>query len=196
MMDTFYYRVLRRLHRNGARILIEIPTYPYMGERQKGILYRLLFLWDKCYLHKLERIIDRIVTYSQDEFIFNIPTIQVKNGIDLSTITMAEVNNPRNDVIDLMIVAYMQPYHGYERLLSGLKNYYNNLGERNIHCHFVGEGPEKRVYEDLTIQYGLENHVTFYGRLFGEELKSVFNICDVGICSLGGYKRECFCPVS
>ncbi len=192
MMDTFYYKVLKRLHKNGAKILIEIPTYPYAGEKAKGILYQFMFWWDKIYLHKLKSIIDRIVTYSRDEFIFDIPTIKVRNGIDLSSITITEMKGQLNDVIDLMIVAYMQPYHGYERLLSGLRNYYGNLGERNIHCHFVGEGTEKKVYEELTIQYGLEKHVTFYGPLYGDELNSVFNICDIGICSLGGYKKGMF----
>lgn len=192
MMDTFYYRMLKRLHRNGARILIEIPTYPYAGERPNGILYKLLFIWDKIYQDKLKDIIDRIVTYSKDEFIFNIPTIQVENGIDLLKTTVAEVTGQLNDTIDLMMVAYMQPYHGYERLLSGLKNYYDNLGQRNIHCHFVGEGSEKCVYEDLTNQYGLWDHVTFYGSLYGERLNGVFDICDIGICSLGGYKKQMF----
>ena len=129
MMDTFYYRLLKRLYRNGSRILIEIPTYPYAGEKPRGFLYRLLFVWDRCYLHKLKRIIDRIVTYSNDELIFNIPTIQVKNGIDLSNVPVAVMEGQLDDVIDLIIVAYMQPYHGYERLLSGLRNYYKNGSE-------------------------------------------------------------------
>lgn len=192
MMDTFYYRVLKRLHKNGARILIEIPTYPYVGEKPKGILYKLLFAWDQSYLQKLKNVVERIVTYSKDEYIFDVPTIQIVNGINLSDVTLGKVHDKLDDAINLLIVAYMQPYHGYERLLKGLKNYYSGGGERNIQCHFVGDGPEKKIYEELTSQYELWNHVTFYGALHGEKLENMFQICDMGVCSLGGYKKGVF----
>lgn len=192
MMDTFYYRVLKTLYKNGARILVEIPTYPYVGERPKGILYRLFFAWDQAYLHKLRKIVDRIVTYSKEEYIFDIPTLQSINGIDLSDITVAEANGRSDNTINLLMVAFMQPYHGYERLLRGLKNYYDDFGKRNIQCHFVGEGPEKAVYENLAIQYGIGDHVTFYGALDNTKLNGVYNICDIGVCSLGAYKKKLF----
>ena len=192
MMDTFYYRVLKRLYKNGARILIEIPTYPYVGERPKGILYRLFFAWDQVYLHKLRKVVDRVVTYSKDEYIFDIPTLQSVNGIDLANIAVAEAGDRSEDAINLLIVAYMQPYHGYERLLKGLKNYYSDSGKRNIQCHFVGNGPEKTLYENLTTQYGLWNHVAFYGALDKTKLDDVFDKCDIGVCSLGAYKKELF----
>ena len=118
MMDTFYYRVLKRLHKNGARILIEIPTYPYVGERPKGILYRLMFWWDELYTGKLKRITDRIVTYSQDREIFSIPTIEIMNGVDVEAIQPVNKSEKMYDTIDLLMVALMQPHHGYERLLK------------------------------------------------------------------------------
>ncbi len=193
MMDTFYYQVLKQLRKNGAKILVEIPTYPYKHEKPKGFFYSLLFAWDQSYIHKLKKVFDRVITYSRDDYIFDIPTIQVVNGINISDIALAEKNgNILDDTINLLVVAYMQPYHGYERLLRGLKNYYANCGKRNIQCHFVGEGPEKALYERLVNQYELSDHVIFYGILSGRKLDDVFNICDIGICTLGGYKKELY----
>ncbi len=189
MMDTFYYRVLKQLRKNGARILVEIPTYPYIFEKPKGFFYGLFFAWDQGYIHKLKKIINRVITYSKDDFIFDIPTIKIINGINLSDVTIAQKNDGLDDSINLLAVAYMQPYHGYERLLRGLKDYYRNGGKRNVQCHFVGEGPEKVLYEKLAAQYELRNHVTFYGALSGRKLDDVFNICDIGVCTLGGYKK-------
>ena len=192
MMDTFYFRVLKCLNRNGAKILIEIPTYPYDEEKQGGLLYHLFFAWDRSYRRRLKNVADRIITYSKDSHIFDIPAIQVMNGIDLSHVEVAKSDEKSEDVIRLMIVAYMQPYHGYERLLKGLKNYYDGLGKRNIQCHFVGDGPERAVYEKLAAQYDLLNHTTFYGALNGEALNQIFDMCDIGVCSLGGYKKGLF----
>lgn len=189
MMDTFYYRVLKRLHKNGARILIEIPTYPYAGEIPEGILYRLMFWWDEIYLKRLKRIVDRIVTYSQDEKIFDIQTIHIMNGVEVNSIKPVCREKGIDDTIDLLIVALMQPYHGYERLLYGLKKYYEEGGTRKILCHFVGDGPERAAYEKIVSDCGLEDHTRFYGMKGGEELEHIYERADIGVCSLGCYKK-------
>ncbi|MCH5250248.1 MAG: glycosyltransferase family 4 protein [Lachnospiraceae bacterium] len=192
MMDTFYYRVLKRLHHNGARVLIEIPTYPYSGEKQKGIAYRLMYWWDALYLKKMHKVTDRILTYSQDEMIWKIPTIRIMNGIDIAEITPAVKTAKKDDTINLLAVALMQLSHGYERLLYGLKQYYDEGGSRKIVCHFVGDGPEKATYERIVSEEKLDDHVFFYGKKDGKELDEIYNKCDLGICSLGAYKKNVF----
>lgn len=189
MMDTFYYRVLKRLHSNGARVLIELPTYPYKGEQQEGILYGIMFAWDELYTNKLKAITDKVITYSQDKEIFGVPTIGIMNGVDVESIQPVQRKEDTDDTIDLLMVALMQPYHGYERLLQGLKSYYEAGGARKIHCHFVGDGPEKGNYEELARQYHLEEQVTFYGMRGGTELDAIYEKADIGICSLGCYKK-------
>ncbi len=189
MMDTFYYRVLKRLHKNGARILIEIPTYPYVGEKPEGILYQFMFWWDEVYLKRLKKVVDRIVTYSQDENIFDIQTIHIMNGIDINSIKPVCREKGVDDTIDLLMVALMQPYHGYERLLYGLKKYYKEGGKRKIFCHFVGDGPERVVYENIVRDCALSDNVKFYGMKGGEELDKIYDKIDIGVCSLGCYKK-------
>lgn len=189
MMDTFYYRVLKRLHQNGARVLIEIPTYPYKGEQPQGILYQLMFWWDEVYTKKLKRVTDRIITYSQDKEIFGVSTIEIMNGVDVEAIKPVQKEGKRDDTIDLLMVALMQPYHGYERLLKGLHSYYQNGGTRDVFCHFVGDGPEKHYYEELAEGYGLNSHIRFYGMQGGKDLDKIYNKADIGVCSLGCYKK-------
>lgn len=192
MMDTFYYRLLKKLHHNGTKILIEIPTYPYVGEQPKDILHWFMFQWDKIYVPKLKKIVNRIVTYSRDEMIFGIQTLCIMNGIDMGEIEMISPKSVKDDTIDLLMVALMQPYHGYERLLYGMKQYYQNGGKRKILCHFVGDGPEKCVYEKIVSENQLEEYVMFYGQLGGKELDQIYNKADIGICTLGAYKKGLF----
>lgn len=189
MMDTFYYRLLKRLHKNGAKILIEIPTYPYAGERQKGILYWLIFKWDEIYSVKLEKLVSEIITYSRDEYIYHIPTICISNGIIVNEITPVKMKEKGNGPIRLLIVAYMQPHHGYERLLRGIKKYYEKNHNRILKCDFVGEGPEKKYYEALALELGIKEYVEFHGAKNGKELDELYNQADIGICSLGAYKK-------
>lgn len=192
MMDTFYFRVLKRLYFNGARIMIEIPSYPYQGERAKGFLYYLMFKWDEWYGKKLKDIVEIILTYSKHTEIFGIPTMQIMNGIEVDKVRPIEGGAKYDETIDLLVVANMQKHHGCERLLYGLKNYYLNGGKRKILCHFVGEGVEKAFYESIVKDEGLQNSVIFYGAKAGEELEQIYEKVDIGICSLGCYKKNAF----
>ena len=104
MMDTFYFRVLKILKKNGARILIELPTYPYIGEKNKGLLYWLMFKWDEVYQKKIKDVAERIVTYSQDEEIWGIKTIRIKNGINLAEIPVVRREVKTDNSIHLLAV--------------------------------------------------------------------------------------------
>lgn len=192
MMDYFYYRVLKRLHKNGARIFIEIPSYPYRGELPDGILYHIMDKWDQKYSKKMKLFVERIFTYSMDELIFNIPAIQIMNGVNLDEIKPISVRAQIDDTIDLLIVAMMQKHHGCERILQGLSKYYKDGGMRKIFCHFVGDGPEKAYYEKIVKNEQLEDRVIFYGMKSGLQLDDIYEKADIGICTLGGYKKDTF----
>lgn len=185
MMDTFYYRLLKRLHKNGAKILMEIPTYPYTGERPKGILYWLMFKWDEIYSNRLKKIVYRIATYSLDNVIYGVKTIIVCNGVDFSKIRLKE-KKKENEIIDLIGVARLSVWHGFDRVIEGMRQYYSL--ERNgkiIRFHIVGEGEVLQEYKQLVKEYDLENYVLFYGNQTGKELEQIYDQSDIAVSSLG-----------
>lgn len=185
MMDTFYYRVLKRLNRNGARIIIEIPTYPYVGEVPKTFLYNMMIKWDDLYLKKMKSCVDAIATYSQDDMIFGIKTIKAVNGVDFSKISLKENCNLK-DSIDLVGVANVSKWHGFDRVIYGLKNYYlSNDISKDVRFHIVGEGSVLDEYKKIVAENNLQEYVIFYGKRKGKELEAVYNQCDIAVSSLG-----------
>lgn len=185
MMDPFYYRVLKRFHRNGARILIEIPTYPYTGQIPPGLLYKLMVKWDDIYTGKLKKYVERIATYSLDEKIFDIPTIKIKNGIDFEKTAVKEEKLP-TDEIDLIGVAHLSKWHGYDRVIEGMHQYYAETENRPIiNFHIVGDGEVLSEYKQLVSNLNLDKHVFFYGNQCGRALDEIYNKCDIGVSSLG-----------
>ena len=192
MMDTFYYRVLKRLHKNGARILIEIPTYPYVGEKPKGILYRFMFWWDELYLHKLKRIVERILTYSQDNEIAEVQTIQIANGINFSDVVLKKqfpyATGAKN--INIIAVANVLKAHGYDRLLNGLGEYIKGEHKVDILFHLVGGGALLPECKELIKKQGLEQNVVLYGEKYGKELDDIFEKCDIAVESLGDHRNN------
>ena len=92
--SPFSIRLMKLLKKTGARIVMEIPTYPY-DQEYKGLPFvyqRILFI-DKCFRQHLARYVDKIVTFSDYDIIWNRPTIRISNGIDFSEIPL---RGPKN----------------------------------------------------------------------------------------------------
>lgn len=185
MMDTFYFKVLKRLKDNGSRILVEIPTYPYAGEIPKGLLYKMMLKWDEMYLNRLKDCIDVIATYSQHNEIWGIETIKVVNGIDVSKIGIKKQKKP-TECVELIGVANVSKWHGFDRVIQGLKQYYK-LGDVNkkVRFHIVGEGAVLQEYKDMVEENQLSEVVIFHGKKQGKELDAIYDQSDIAISSLG-----------
>ena len=170
-----------------CKIVYEIPTYPYDQEHNTLSLVAVLFI-DKIFRGKLKKYIDRIVTISDDDIIFGIPTIKIKNGIHCNDI---QIRTPKisDQNLHLIVVAQFTFYHGYDRLIKGLNDFYKkNEIAKKVYVHFVGNGPEMDQYNKLVKQYNLSEYVIFYGLLSGEKLTEVFNKADIAVCSLGCHR--------
>lgn len=173
----------------NCKIIVEIPTYPFWRESLQSIMGVMLIKDYYNYWTRLNKYIDRIVTYSSDEKIFGIETICVKNGINV-----CEVNSIKECVeydeskLNILAVAVLKPHHGYERLFQGLSFYYKNGGTRDILVRIVGEGPEKEYYEKLADELQLQEHVCFMGAQYGESLQRIYDVSDIAVSALGFYK--------
>lgn len=189
-IDFGLLKQIKKLANNNNRIIIEIPTYPYDKEANSlGSLF--LLLKDKLCRKRLYNYIDKIVTYSKDKKIWNIDTINISNAINTNdnyyidkTIDIKTIN--------LIGVAAINFWHGYDRLIDGLHNYYINNGERNIKFHIVGDGKTLNDYKELVKKYNLENHVIFYGQVVGSDLDLIYKKCNVGVDALGRHRTGVF----
>lgn len=178
----------------SCKIILELPTYPYDGEllqKNYKLVFNIpIFIKEKFYRCKLFKYVDVIATYSNNKKIWGIPTINLKNGVDVSTI---KLHNKRYkgsiaNEINLISVASMQPHHGYDRVIKGLKSYYEDNPQKKVIYHVVGNGGELENYKRMVKKYNLEQYVIFYGPLYGEKLDKVYDIADIAIGSLGMHR--------
>ena len=169
-------------------IFMEIPTYPYEGEYGNSFKSKIRLWIDGFFRKRLSGVIDRIVVTGADvgDKLWNVPTISIVNGIDFSSVTPRRYKE--HDGLALGCIAKFSPWHGYERLIKGLATYYKEGGSQDVKLLMVGDGPERTAYQQLVEQLRLSSHVKFTGKLTGEALDDVYNLIDVGICSLGRYK--------
>ena len=184
-----------KLKKHGIKCVTEIPTYPYDQEFKGYPLKDKIPLYiDMMFRRALAAKMEAIVTFSNKESIFGKRTICISNGIDLDSIPL---HNPKKQQdIHLIAVAEIHYWHGFDRLVAGLGEYYkSNPNGRKVYFHVVGweddRGTTSNGYltvEQMARKYGIEKYIINHGKLFGEKLDEVFNQCVFAIGSLGRHR--------
>ena len=186
-------RLFKYLKKNNIKVVLEIPTYPYDAEF-RGAKMRIFLLWEKLWRMKLRSNLDYIITYTQLDTIWKCPTIKIRNGVDFSKIPLRHENKYINDRIELIAVATISFWHGFDRIIEGLNLYYQNITDDDVdvYLNIVGKG-DISVYNSLVNlvgKYHLSDYVTFCGEQYGEELDKLFENADIAIGCLGCHRKN------
>lgn len=179
----FSINFFNKLKRKGVVIFMEIPTYPYDGE-VKGIKSKVGLLIDKFFRTKYKYSISRVITYSNDSFIFGVKCINISNGINKKDIVDIQYNLPKIcQVYEFISVSSMCHWHGIDRFLHGIEK------TNRVIFHIVG--PKNTYYYDLlkiVNSKGLEGKVIFHGFLDHDQLSEIYQRCHIAVGSLGRHR--------
>ena len=199
--NPFTINLFRCIKSTGAKIAFEIPTYPYDKEYQGfSIRNRIGLKIDKLFRNKLVSISDAVVTFTDDKTIFGKRTISISNGVDFDAIPLQNKEKHDNKIINLVGVAEVHYWHGFDRLIEGLGVYYQKEHVKDIYFHIIGgiatsemEGSvHANGFSKLIKEFGIEDKVIFHGPLYGEELDRVLNIADFAVGSLGRHRSRIY----
>ncbi|MBI6013286.1 glycosyltransferase, partial [Clostridium perfringens] len=121
--------------------------------------------------------------------IYGIKSIPIENGICIEDYKQHENLNKSENKINLIAVASMRKWHGYDRLIQAIGEYYKTSNSKlDINFHIVGSGPEISKYKQISSKYNIDKNIIFYGELGGHKLDKLFDKCDIAIGSLGLYR--------
>lgn len=186
--DASFVRWLRTLRRQNPKVKLvyEVPTYPYLTEQKTSRANAAFRKKEARWAPRAAKYMDRIVTfYGQDE-IWGVPCLKLINGFDFSQVELPERPAPKD--VQIISVAATAFWHGYDRLIEGIHQYYEYGGTERIVYHVVGTilpGLRQMVQD-----YHLEDHVIFHGRQSGEALKALYAQCYLGVDVLGGHRKN------
>lgn len=196
--NPFLISFFKKLNQLGIKSVTEIPTYPYDAEFVGfPFLTRMGLKIDQLFRHQLYHQMNAIVTFSDAEQIFGQRTIRISNGVDMDSIPLHDYHVPSDGSIHLIGVAEVHYWHGYDRLIAGLGEYYKYTSNpRQVYFHIVGGVWKSEMYDsmhapgfaELMDKYGIRDKVIFHDQLFGEELNQVFNQCCFAIGSLARHR--------
>lgn len=196
--NPFLISFFKKLKKAGIKSVTEIPTYPYDAEFVGfPFMTRVGLKIDQIFRRSLYKQMNGIVTFSDADQIFGQRTIRISNGVDMDSIPLHQYQPPKDGSIHLIGVAEVHYWHGYDRLIAGLGEYYHNTqNPRNVIFHIVGGVWKSEMYDsmhapgfsELMDKYGIREHVVFHDQLFGEQLNQVFNQCCFAIGSLARHR--------
>ena len=188
--NPFTINMVKCMKKYGAKVVMEIPTYPYDSEYEAQGMKKQIF-FDRIFRNSLAKHLDAIVTFSDYNSIFGQRTIRISNGIDFDSVKMKSSINDTSKELNLIGVAEIHEWHGFDRLVKGLAEYYSKPQEYLVIFHVVGyffstgiENEFKKIIKDNH----MENYVILYGKKHGAELENLFDKCDFGIGSLGRHR--------
>ena len=196
--NPWLIRFFKKIRLAGIHAVTEIPTYPY-DEEFKNFEWkmRIGLKIDQLFREKLYQQMDALVTFSDADSIFGKRTIRISNGVDFDSIPLHHYQQPKaNNQLHLIGVAEVHTWHGFDRIMSGIGEYYckqqvANGKQIEVFFHVVGGVHPHRMKSDfvpIIKKYGLQDRIIFHGQLFGDELTKVFNKCQFGIGSLGRHR--------
>lgn len=172
----------------SLKIVVEIPTYPYDDE-MKSFVDRVFLIRDRHNRKRLHKYVDRIADLSRHDEIFGIPTLPLINGIDLSLHTPRTPSLQESE-IHILSVSCCRFWHGIDRAIAGLSEYYAaDEPRKRVVLHVAGEGAELPELKKMAESLQMEDYVVFHGLLRKDELEKLYDQCTIALEGLGYFRK-------
>ena len=201
-------RICKTARKNQVKtIVVEIPNYPYLSDYIRNIQYArtlkaravtaakvaVTVAGDRLSGLKLKQYADAVVLYgNQADSYFGVKAMNGDNGINIDNISPVPHCGDTKKDIALLGVAGTLWWQGYDRVLQGMSDYKKNKPADGPALKFVlvgGDSTEMPEFRSLVDRLGLTEDVTFCGFKKGKELSDIYRTVDVGVSTLGCYRR-------
>ncbi|MGX8701578.1 glycosyltransferase [Caproiciproducens sp.] len=200
--------ICRTARENRVKTIVaEIPNYPYLGDYVRNIRYAKTLKTravtaakvavtaadDRLSGRRLKRYADAVVLYGNraDSF-FGVKAMNGDNGINIDGISpVPHCGDVDKDIVFLGVAGTLW-WQGYDRVLEGMSQYKKKKPDGAPALKFVlvgGDATEMPEFRALVDRLGLTEDVTFCGFKKGRELSDIYQTVDVGVSSLGCYRR-------
>lgn len=177
---------------SSAQKCIEFPTYPYESElpdanldtvraNRQAMLEHVDHVFSTCYEPRIMGSVNHPFDNQLSESMINSFAKQ-----------RLVPSRKQSEGLDLLIVANLSRWHGVDRLLQGMSEYYFTSQSRIVNLNIVGEGETLNELKALSTELKLNNYVQFHGFKSGDDLNKLFMSSDVAIGSLGMHRIDLY----
>lgn len=209
-LDRIDFGVLKLLRTARAvgvqKIILEIPNYPYLDTYRNSYRFvenkiqravsavkvNLGALQDQLAGPQLKSLCDAVILFGDSaETFYGVKAMNATNGIDCDA--LSAVPWPKSDrTIRMIGVAGTLWWQAYDRVLQGMHNYYAQNAQPVFDFRFTlvgGDAKEMPEFHQIVKTLGLSDRVETPGFQTGKALQASYDRADVGISTLGCYRR-------
>lgn len=204
LRHKYYKKIINICGDNKVKVVTEIPTYPPYQEslaRVKDNLHnKKYFSALKTFfgtafvmldMYRMALYSKLIVIVADDKKFRFADTIRIENGIDLDK-NPYQPKDTDDGKVRIIAVSNFSVWNGYDRAITGLKQYVEQNPDPNIELIMVGGLKEGQSLIKQTEELGLTNYVKFTGALSGKTLDEAYANADIALCALGNHRRKVF----
>lgn len=188
--DFYFRKLVKNIRKNNpnAKIIMEYSDYPYITFRGTDKIGDALVKFRDDYNRKRTlKYVDCISTPLLKEELDGKKCLKILNGVDVEAFPEKKQNKKPGE-LNVLIVASLQPAHGVDRFIRGMKEYYKNEVKEKVILHVVGGGS---ILPDLQKEAAdLGDKVVFHGFKFGKELDELYDQCDIGLEILAPKRKD------
>lgn len=167
---------------------LEIATYPYEREIADPKNRKT----DRENLAELLVFVDLLYSTSNLNMILGKKSKQITNQLSKQAfIECSESNAPLGaESVNILCVANVSAWHGYDRILAGLYRYYANAHNRvNVTVTIAGEGAHRSILEQKSEDLNLQKYVHFVGQKSSQELIELYGLSSIGAGALAVHRK-------
>lgn len=176
-----------RLAKNqGIKVITEVPSYPVYRDNVKNPIRKIMLGISDMMLRYISKYVDIYTVIGNSCTVYNNkPAINIYNGVDIELFALKKPM--ADDSINIIGVASMSKWQGYDRAIKGLAQY---KGNKNIHLRLVGNDGDGSLAEwkELATRLNVSNKVEFIPALYGDDLNELINKSDVGLATLALFR--------
>lgn len=200
-------QICRTLKESGTkRVILEIPNYPYLRDYLRSVKgvrpasRRAVTLMKVLGTAAEDRLSGKLLNGCADAAVligdrsdrfFGLPAINITNGVDVDEFSLSRHPGGEREVI-LVGVAGTLWWQAYDRVLEGMRIYREKKKREDPRVKFILVGGDKKempAFLSEVKRCGLQEDVECTGFLHGEDLMRIYAGADLGVSSLGCYRR-------
>lgn len=183
----FFRKLIKKISKN-SKVLYEIPTYPL--DKYDSFLVNLSQKIEMCIFNVfIKKYISVIPVMLQNDAKLDDKMVSIFNAVDFSKFENISIDKPKfKDELNVLIVAHILPWHGYDRLIESINKYDGKI-KINVDI-FSGIDAETQKLIDLTQKLNLEDKIHFMGQKPLNEILDNISKYHIAVGSLGYHRRN------
>jgi glycosyltransferase involved in cell wall biosynthesis len=194
-MLRFFKKI--RKYNPGARIYLEVPTYPFKKEKGKDLFHKLRYALNSRLIPILKKRVDKIITFAELDTLWNVPAITISNGyynpelVKIMQCRSQQIALPA-DNFHIAMVARFATGHAPDILVESIRAYYEaySPSQKKVFVHFIGHEYNLDICKSLVKKYSLQDYVFFHGPQQTEKIVEILDQVQICIGTLGFSRKD------